>query len=865
MKSTTAQKTAQGSATGASWLNRYVQQIEHHRGLVLLLLVVISVVAGLSITRLGINASPYFISSDHPARQAEQSIRQHFNNSGEQVFIAYVDEKNGVFTHANLLAIQSLSQRLQAINFLTPHHQQWLENLAQRQPKLQAAVTDILANGLGQEDTGSIQRLINNIQELGLPQTIAQQLTDLLVDIEPVKRVNSLFNTDDVSVTEDDITVSALLTDIPNDPQALQQHKTQILSNPIFLHSLISEDAKASALQLELRIHEDDSARMQKLSAAIRSLSEEDWGDARLHFSGPPIVMAQIADVIQTDNMLFSPLAGLVIGFILFISFRNWQGVVLPMAVSTLSTLWTFGVMAALDIEVNIVTTTLPVFLMTIAVADSIHFLSDYYRNLNHYSALDSARYALIRLFSPLLMTSITTVLGFIALANTNLVFVQHFGIFIALGVLFAFLITVTLLPCLLPLVQSSQQPAGTSATISRQPPSRNLIASAFLIGSKRPKLALSLTISLFLLCTLAIKDLQVDNNNIKDFEPSSQLRQDDKTINQTFGGTIPLNLWFSTDEKRLFTHPDTIYAIEQIAQFLRSQPEIGYVIAPSDLIKRMDQLLNEKPYELSNDLSQELIAQYYLLYENSESMQIRDLLDSNYSSARIMAVSHTDQSSVMKAIIDQTRVLGKSLLPESVEMHFAGFGNIMVAATHEVVIGQIKSMVGAIILISLIMAILFRSAVIAILGMTPLVLTILLNFALMSAFGFYIDIATALIAGIVFGIGVDYAIHFLATLKQTLATKTDLDEALTITITQLSRPITINSISLSLGFSVLIASSYGATSRLGMLVAMTMLICALLTLFLLPVLIKAIKPRKLLNLLQPESHSTSPAEHDGN
>ncbi|MDV7389994.1 hypothetical protein RZS08_01520, partial [Arthrospira platensis SPKY1] len=114
-----------------------------------------------------------------------------------------------------------------------------------------------------------------------------------------------------------------------------------------------------------------------------------------------------------------------------------------------------------------------------------------------------------------------------------------------------------------------------------------------------------------------------------------SRIRVDDEILNRHFGGTVPINFWFSATDDRRFTQPDVVDAIDKISARLLQHGIIGYVGAPSNLVKRINQLLNDTDYSLPQDMSGDLIAQYYLLYENGSGQEIRDTLDQNYMNAR--------------------------------------------------------------------------------------------------------------------------------------------------------------------------------------------------------------------------------------
>lgn len=831
---------------GERFFERYLIWVTEHRHLVLGLLVGFTIFFSLFLVRMGINATPYFISPDHPVRVMESEIKSLFTNTEEQAFVALIDEKNGIFTQANLALVETLTGQLENIAFASARDIDTLRSIAGKDDHANGIVDRIAQNGIGPDDYDAIRQLITyGTESKNFSPRQLDKLNDVLVKVRPVKRVRSLFTVEDIKVDGDTLEVAPLLDAVPADEQGLAALKADVLANPLLVGAVVSADGVATNLQVELNIAEDDAPNMQAMYGAIEHLLDGVNTDASLHFTGPPMVTAQIADTIQTDNMKFFPLVTLVIGLILFFSFRRFQGVILPMVVSSLSTLWTLGLMGIFGVDINIVTASLPVFLMTIAVADSIHYLTHYYRDLETYDPVEAVKHSLRALFSPLLMTSVTTFFGFLALSNTSLVFVQQFGLFVAAGVIFAFIITVTLLPALLPIMkqpnaETNHARNGLLRSID------SLFSAIYQTLGKIPALVVIATLATIVGCGYLIRDLTVDNHNIAAFQADSRIRVDDEILNRHFGGTVPINFWFSATDDRRFTQPDVVDAIDKISARLLQHDIIGYVGAPSNLVKRINQLLNDTDYSLPQDMSGDLIAQYYLLYENGSGQEIRDTLDQNYMNARLVALSHTDQSSKVRAVVQDVTAYAATVLPADVKLQVAGFGQIMVVSTDEIVNGQITSLVLATVLITAVMIFLFRSVLVALLGIVPLALTILINFATMEATGMAIDIGTALIAGIVFGIGVDYAIHFLAALKRATAQGQSLEEALRATVSSVSRPIVVNSVSLALGFCVLMASSYGVTARLGLLIGATMIVCALLTLIILPVLVKSTQPKAL-------------------
>ncbi|HVL01785.1 MAG TPA: MMPL family transporter, partial [Dongiaceae bacterium] len=416
----------------AAFMEAYLTWVTQYRHLVLGLIAGFTVFFSLFLVNIGINATPYFISADHPVRVTEAEIKSIFTNTEEQAFVALVDERNGIFTQANLERVQQLTQQLERISFADESDLERLRDMAGDDTTAKEIVARVAENGLGLDDVEPLRELIAHGKATNsLTPKQLEKIEQIIIKARPVKRVRSLFTVEDIRVDGDDLEIDSLIQTIPTDSAGLQALKQHILSNPLLVGVIVSADGNATNMQVELNVHEDDAPTMQDVYAAIEKTLDATGGDAQLHFSGPPMVASQIAQVIQQDNMLFFPLVSTVICLILFISFRRVQAVVLTMTVCTLSTLWTMGFMAMFGIDVNIVTASLPVFLMTIAVADSIHYLTEYYGQLNTHGREESVKVALRHLMLPMFMTSLTDFFGFLSLSYTDLVFVREFGIFI--------------------------------------------------------------------------------------------------------------------------------------------------------------------------------------------------------------------------------------------------------------------------------------------------------------------------------------------------------------------------------------------------------------------------------------------------
>ncbi|MET1253934.1 efflux RND transporter permease subunit [Aliikangiella maris] len=823
-------------------LVRYTTSVTNNPKPYLILLAIVSLLACVGMLRVFINATIYFIPKDYPSRVTEQQVKQIFDASGEQAVVAIETAKQDVFNLSTLKTIADLTLKFESISFVKDEDAESLRRL-QVSADNQSIINALLKDGLDQKDYGRLKLLENKLDG-----DAKNALQKIILNLKPVKKVRSLMTAEDIREIDDTLYTGKLLESVPQSDDDIVALKKAVLDNPLYRGLLIAsgEPVKATSIMIELNIAEDDAPSMVKAHDAITQIINSQQTDDRLYLGGGPMLAVQIDQSVQMDNLKYFPFVIITISILLFVFFRRKQAVYLPVSIATITILWSMGAMVGVGISVNIITSVLPVFVMTIAVADAVHYLSKYYELRETMDAKSAVLETNQRLLTPMLLTSITTIAGFLALGYSLFSQVQHFSIFTALGVLFAFFITITLLPALLPKLAAKEQPVNSADEHS----AKN-IQWPVTLGKKFDALVAksTLTISIVVLLVIAglvpyIFNLQADNHNMAAFSENTRLRQDDKVLNHYFGGTIPLNIWFKGEQENSIATPEAMVAIEKINQRLLQHAEVGYTATTANMIKRLHQVFNpEHPYAMPDELSSQLIAQYLLLLENGEGQDIRITLDQAHKNSRIFVLGHTDQASVWEGIIEDTRQYAKTVLPQGISIHFSGFADVMVKNTHEVVNGQIISISIAVVVILFIVTLLFKNLLMGMITIIPLIFTLLLNFAAMVFTGVFLDIGTSLIIAIVFGVGVDYAIHYLSILVDKCQQGIDPETALKETAAFISRPVIINSIVVASGFLALTMSDYAVVAKLGLLVSSTIFFCGFFTLLLAPLLIRVFKP----------------------
>lgn len=809
---------------------------------VLIAFLAITLLAMGSAGKLQINATPYMIGHDHPSRIADHDVKALFNNTGEQAFIAVVNKGGDVFNSESLSLVHDLTKSLEKITLIQAADLEKLKQLAVTYPGFSESISSIVDGELNASSYYSLQDIFKRIQETHqVDSASVLWMENLLVRTKPVRKVRSFVTMENITPMEDGIDIHPLMKRPKTDLADIASFKAEVLANPMYLDGLVAKDASATSVQIEFNIAEDDSPAMLMAYDAIMSIiNDTQMGNNTLHLSGPPMIASQTAASMEKDNQTLLPGVLLVILAILLFSFGRLQGMIVPLLIAILSLIWTLGVMSAAGVKQNIITSMLPVFIIAIAVCDAIHFLSDYYRHLpqdpNRRERSDAAAAAIKQLFWPMFVTTVTTALGFMSLAWTEVTFIQEFGVFVGIGVIIAWAITIFFLPTMVVLWKTN-------------PPKYGFLSSKAVDGavakmsgvSKYAKFAVIGMVLLMAGSGVVISQLlKVDNQVIGYFEETTQIRVDDKVFNERFAGTNPNSILIESNQVDAFKQPQFIEALEKIDARLKSHEIVGFTYGIPDFVKRLNQTLNndmsDAAFSLPKEMTPELLSQYFLLYENGNGRDLFDVVDRRYQNARILSVMKSDRSSEVSVVIDDVMAYAQTVLPEGTTIRVAGYGEILVSTTNAVVWGQVNSLVLAGILITLVVMGIFRSPGTGLLVPVPLLLTLLGVFAIMALTGTDLDIGTSIIAAISFGIGIDYSIHIVSALKASPADNHM--QRIQDALRKCGKPILINTLALGLGFLVLTMSGYQALINLGYFISLTMCLCAIFSLLILPSLV---------------------------
>ncbi|MEO1244541.1 MAG: MMPL family transporter [Pseudomonadota bacterium] len=328
-----------------------------------------------------------------------------------------------------------------------------------------------------------------------------------------------------------------LMRDAPaNESQALEI-QAAVERLPLLLDTLVSGDGKAAAIYVPIASKD----LSYPLSLEIRALADALDAEDDFHITGLPVAEDTFGHDMFVQMGISAPLAGLMIFILMLYFFRSVPLVVAPMLVAMATVIISMGLLIGLGFTVHIMSSMIPIFLMPIAVVDSVHIMSEF---ADRYRPKDDAKAVLAEvvehLFTPMLFTSLTSAVGFLSLLLTPIPPVQIFGVFVALGILLAFGLTIVLIPAYVVRMRpaSLQKLAARTDTPRPETPLARALRQVGSFAIHRGKLVASLAVLVVAVSVAGIYQIQINDNPMRWFKANHPIRVADAVLNEHFAGT---------------------------------------------------------------------------------------------------------------------------------------------------------------------------------------------------------------------------------------------------------------------------------------------------------------------------------------
>lgn len=773
--------------------------------------------------------------ANHPALLQDREIKSVFE-SREMILIGFLLDE-GVFNQTTLQKVADLSGEIEDITLLDLEAR---VRLAERQARLPERYRVRFLSAVRESSRPRASALAERLWREARTDSIGADAEDLLEELRlrthPVSEVLSLSTVEDIVATEEGLALQRPMPVVPVSSAAISRLRTSVYRNPLFVNGLVSKDGTGILILVEMSFYYDDHIEVAKdLLERLSSIVETYRGPETVVIAGVPMVNVFTSGRMNSDLARLMPLSIVVLFLVLWYAFRSPLLATVPLVLVLTTLAWTLGAMALAGRPVTLVVSAMPIILIAICVADGIHLITEY---RSQWRLVEDKRSALTATMGTLagavVVTSLTDVAGFGSLASSGLASIRDFGVFTSVGALVALGLSLTLVPAVLVLLPPPP-PLREEGRLPRVPWIRRHRRRPILIAAG----------ALVLVAALLIPALKTGGTMVGYFKTDSQIAEASRLINGHFGGTEVLNVVVDTHEVDGLKDARVLRGIAAIQDSLEGLDVVGYTASIADHVARMDQVLTGRDQILGQDRvedesdprDQARIAQYLLLYENAGGNDTEKLADFDYRKANVVVQIRTDRTPILREVRNVASRVASTMLGASTSVTYAGCSNLCIVADDLIIPSQLRSLGTAALAVFLLLSLLFRSAWQAAVAMVPLVITIMVVFALMSLFGVHLDAVTALIASIVLGVGIDYSVHFISRFKFFLREGSGSDAAMQAVRTT-ARPILFNSLAVGLGFSVLLFSSFWPLIHIGWVVGSTMVLAAVLTLAVLPALL---------------------------
>ena len=669
-----------------------------------------------------------------------------------------------------------------------------------------------------------------------------RELTKAFSQVEGISEVTSLINVE-LFEPGTDIVMLPVFESIPISVDSLQFLKDRVLDSSLLNDNLVSSNGQIAAFLLELEDsannHPDREAIMNKIGTIT---SDTDWS---WYEAGIPVLRTRYVQYMLGDFVRFFIPVTIVLLVVLFALFRTIRGTLLPILAVLMADFWVMGIMGAMGFTINIVTYIIPTLVLIVGVADSIHILVKFNQELNYgRDKRVAVKLTIQKIGAAILLTSLTTAVGFLALVSTNITMIREFGGMVAVGVILAFLVSITFIPAMLMILKTPQKSSFEKMTKGFR---HRLLEKIVVINNRHYKVIV--VSSLFMVALFIFYAMKVDQHSslMEDLTKGNQLYDDMTFMEKRMGSVLPFEVIVSVrDNGQLveggIKNPKILKAIETLQKKLDSIPEIGKILSVIDYLSEMNMAFHEGDKAFRTiPASRELVAQYMFLHEE----EFEALTNFDYSGTRLAGRIEDIDSRRAEEIIDEVMLWCQENLEENLDVKLTGTTLMALRINQYLVKNLVVSFLIAFGVIFISMGFLFRSIKLASLSMLPNFIPLLLMASVMGFFHIKLRPTTAMTFAIAFGIAVDDTIHYLVRFRQELfAHGGKFREANEWTLLTTGKAIISTSIILSAGFLIMVTSNFLPSRDFGFLSAVTMLGALLGDLFLLPAMLTLVRPK---------------------
>ena len=656
-------------------------------------------------------------------------------------------------------------------------------------------------------------------------------------------RVDSITNFQHTYAEGDDLIVIDLVDDVENlQPQDIAYIKDVALNEPLLVHRLVSPSSAAAAVNITIELpgvnQITEGPEVVSFTRDMINKFDQAHPEIDLYTTGVVMMNNAFPEASMNDMKNLIPFAfvAIIIGLLLFL--RSITGTISTFLVIVFSILMGMGAAGWLGFKLTPPSASAPTLILTLAVADCVHFFTTFLNSMRAgMDKLAAIKESLRVNFHPIFLTSLTTVIGFLSLNFSDVPPFRDLGNITAMGVTFAFILSVFFIPALAAIL-----PFRVKQRVDRKTKLMQGIAE-FVISKRR---SLLWVMGAIIVAFIAI----VPRNEINDrfveyFDESIEFRRHTDYVTEKISGLYTIQFSLEASESGGISEPEFLNKMDEFTAWLREQPEVTHVNTVSDTFKRLNQNMHgddEELYALPND--RDLAAQYLLLYELSlpYGLDLNDQINIDKSSTRVSTTLETLSTDQMLAFEEKARDWIKQNTQE-INMIASSpaviFSHLAIRNIYSMIVGTLA----ALALISLILIVALRSFKLGIISLIPNLAPIGVAFGLWAIFDSEVGLALSIVGGMTLGIVVDDTVHFMSKyLRAKRERNLSATDAVRYAFKNVGSALLVTTIVLAAGFLVLAMSAFELNSAMGILTALTIVIALIIDFLFLPPLLIALE-----------------------
>ena len=561
-----------------------------------------------------------------------------------------------------------------------------------------------------------------------------------------------------------------------------------------------------------------------------------------IHFGGTAYITGSIPNLVREDIGILVTSGLIMMLIILLTNLRSLQGVSLIFITIffSLSAMlgfmgWAYKITGSNKFLFALLNTSMPIILLTIANSDGVHVITKFFRELRYLGEVDLAIESAMRsLLFPISLTSITTILAFLTMITAPLEPLIGYGLCMAVGILWAWLLSSFMLPAIIVLLRWDQN----SEAISQPGYLEKFLNNIAVVVFKYPKQVFSIGTLTILLGAFGLSKIDVDVNVSSFFEKGTEIRKSMDFMDSDMSGTMDLRILVDGDIR----DPSILNQMDSLQNFINQAENVNVTYSIVDVLKQIHRAFmdDDEDYEKIPDQSQKVNNLLTMYTMSGGSDELSKLADNSYRSALITSLSSTMSTNEVFSYVKSINAYINNHFSEKTKVKVTGMIVIIRDMVDMVIRSSLLSIITSMIFVGVITSLFYGRMIWGLLAVLPLFAAIILNFGLMGYFGVKLNHVTAILSAIIIGVGVDFAIHFISRFQKISCTSDKVQTGEDV-IKDVGYPIILDAGS-NMAFGALLFSSFIPVQHVGGLMVFSMLSTALGTLILLTSAIELLK-----------------------